>query len=636
LRPGFDFARIPIYPPERADGAPISTNEGAARAFAAYDSASERLAREVAARSRATMPATGPLVTEPGGSGDRTLSPSGRAHFEPIVGGSLDRARFHVDGRAAQVARLAQARAVTVDRDVFIPPERFAPSTPDGRALIAHELAHVAHGARDTMFRDSTPHYPAVSEQGEIRDIIGLHGEATNQPATADEKPHFVDTGQKLDPKEAVELAKRLKTPLVDMLAADSLRKKLPEGIHDTAEAFDIVQKAQKAVKSKFGSYFDHDVTLTKDATTSPEQREAAHQVFVSLGVGDDAAESLANARIQECDECKTALAPLSVKSQAMVRHVLLRLVMGDEKVAAQLKAVAEAGGVGGEYEPERFQIDLPRFSKDPYGAAVHEVIHAMTHPAFRAAFPNTPELKEGITEHFAVEVRGEFASYAKYQATVDALLAAMRGPFRTYSVDSPEESLRLAYFKGRLDLIGWQPSSDKQRDAVEAAGGPDFKLKIWDPKQAATEETERDKRARAIQEPHANLIGVGLFFQKEGGGGFSLRYARVLYRSPLARFQVPLEGELVGSPTRLGASLGAGLEFQEPWLYATGGLRVVGSGALSGPVDDRVDLSPFAGIGTRLFQRVRVGAEGFVLLPVAGDKRPIDYGGGLRVGVEF
>jgi hypothetical protein len=319
-----------------------------------------------------------------------------------------------------------------------------------------------------------------------------------------------------------------------------------------------------------------------------------------------------------------------------MVRQALLDLVMGDQQVAAQLKAVAEAGGVGGEYEPGSFQIDLPRFSDDPYAAAVHEVIHAMTHPAFRAAFVNTPGLKEGVTEHFAVEVRGAFPSYDKYLATVDSLLAAMHGPFRTYSVDSPEESLRLAYFKGRLDLIGWQPSSDAQRNAVAAAGGPDFKLKTWDPKQAAAEETERDKRALAVQEPHANLLGVGLFFQKEGGLGFSLRYARVLYSSPLARFQVPIEGELVGSPTRLGGSLGAGLEFQEPWLYATGGLRVVGSGALSGPADNRVDLSPFAGIGTRLFQRVRVGAEGFVLFPVAGERRPIDYGAGLRVGVEW
>ncbi|HEX7837441.1 MAG TPA: hypothetical protein VF469_08260, partial [Kofleriaceae bacterium] len=364
--------------------------------------------------------------------------------------------------------------------------------------------------------------------------------------------------------------------------------------------------------------------------------RGAAHQVVVSLGVSDDAAESLANARIGECDECAMALRLLSVSSRAMVQRVLLRLVMDDKKVAAQLKATAEAGGVGGEYEPDRFQLDLPRFTSDPYGAAVHEVIHAMTHPAFREALRDKSDLKEGITEHFAVEVRGEFASYAKYTATVDTLLDAMRGPFRTYSVDSPEESLRLAYFKGRLDLIGWAPSTDAQRDAVEAAGGPGFKLEFWDPERAAAEEGERDKRARAVQKPHTNLLGVGVYFQKEGGVGFSLRYARVLYQSPLARFQVPLEGELVGSPTRLGGSLGVGLEFQEPWLYATGGLRVVGTGALSGPVDGRVDLSPFAGIGMRLFQRVRVGAEGFVMFPVAGDKRPIDYGGGLRVGVEL
>ncbi|HEX7842397.1 MAG TPA: DUF4157 domain-containing protein, partial [Kofleriaceae bacterium] len=241
-------------------------------AFAGYDSGDERLARDVAARSRAMMPAPELLVIQPTGSGDRRLSPSGRAHFEPIVGASLDRVRFHVDDRASQIARLAHARAVTIDREVFIPPERFVPGTPDGRALIAHELAHAAHGAPHTMFRDGTPHYPSVSEEREIGDLVGQHGVKTNQPVTADEKPHFTDTGKKLDPKDAVELAKRLKKPFVDMLAADALARRLPEKVHDTAEAFDIVQKAQEAVKGKFGNYFDHDVTLTKDATKPPEQ----------------------------------------------------------------------------------------------------------------------------------------------------------------------------------------------------------------------------------------------------------------------------------------------------------------------------------------------------------------------------
>jgi len=582
------------------------------------------------------MPPPESLVSEPAGGGARGLSASGRAHFEPMVGGSLEGVRFHVDDRASQIARLAHARAVTVDRELFIPPERFVPGTPDGRALIAHELAHAAHGAPRTMYCDGTPHYPSQSEEREIQGLIGQYGATTDQPVTADEKPHFTDTGRKLDARETAELAQRLKQPFVDTIAAAALRQRLPEKVHDTAEAFDIVQKAQAAVNGKFDGYFDHGVTLSKDATTPAAQRGAAHQVVVSLGVSDDAAESLANTMIGECDECANALRPLGVLSRAMVRRALIELVMSDAKVAAQLKATAEAGGVGGEYEPSAFQIDLPRFTNDPYGAAVHEVIHAMTHPAFREALRDKPELKEGVTEHFAAEVRGAFPAYAKYVATVDTLLDAMHGPFRTYEVDSPEESLRLAYFRGRLDLIGWQPSTDAQRDAVEAAGGPNFKLEVWDSKRATAEERERDKRARAAQKPHTNLLGVGLFFQKEGGIGFSLRYAHVLYRSPLARFQVPLEGELVGSPTRLGGSLGVGLEFQEPWLYATGGLRVVGTGALSGPVDGRVDLSPFAGIGTRLFQRVRVGAEGFVLLPIVGDKRPIDYGGGLRVGVEF
>jgi hypothetical protein len=60
-------------------------------------------------------------------------------------GGGVDfsRVRVHTDERAAASARSVDADAYTVGSHVVFDRGRYAPATPSGRALIAHELAHV-------------------------------------------------------------------------------------------------------------------------------------------------------------------------------------------------------------------------------------------------------------------------------------------------------------------------------------------------------------------------------------------------------------------------------------------------------------------------------------------------------------
>lgn len=51
--------------------------------------------------------------------------------------------RVHADSRGAAAARAVQAEAFTLGRDIVFNAGRYRPSSPDGRRLIAHELAHV-------------------------------------------------------------------------------------------------------------------------------------------------------------------------------------------------------------------------------------------------------------------------------------------------------------------------------------------------------------------------------------------------------------------------------------------------------------------------------------------------------------
>jgi hypothetical protein len=66
------------------------------------------------------------------------------------LGHSFESVRVHTDASAGKSAAAMGSSAYTVGRDVVFAPGRYRPSTPEGRALIADELAHVVRqgGAR--------------------------------------------------------------------------------------------------------------------------------------------------------------------------------------------------------------------------------------------------------------------------------------------------------------------------------------------------------------------------------------------------------------------------------------------------------------------------------------------------------
>jgi hypothetical protein len=76
-------------------------------------------------------------------SGGKPLAPTVRRTMESRLGHSFADVRVHSDGSAASQARAVGARAFAIGRDVVFGAGQFAPGTPKGQALLAHELAHV-------------------------------------------------------------------------------------------------------------------------------------------------------------------------------------------------------------------------------------------------------------------------------------------------------------------------------------------------------------------------------------------------------------------------------------------------------------------------------------------------------------
>ena len=74
-----------------------------------------------------------------------------RAFMEPRFGHDFSMVRVHTGASAGQSAREVNAQAYTVGNAIVFGAGKFAPSTADGRRLLAHELTHVVqHGEGDS------------------------------------------------------------------------------------------------------------------------------------------------------------------------------------------------------------------------------------------------------------------------------------------------------------------------------------------------------------------------------------------------------------------------------------------------------------------------------------------------------
>jgi Domain of unknown function (DUF4157) len=66
-----------------------------------------------------------------------------RSYFETRFGHDFSRVRVHTDNEAAEAAQAVQARAYTLGSDIVFGKGEYAPTTPSGRRLLAHEMTHV-------------------------------------------------------------------------------------------------------------------------------------------------------------------------------------------------------------------------------------------------------------------------------------------------------------------------------------------------------------------------------------------------------------------------------------------------------------------------------------------------------------
>ena len=122
---------------------------------------------------RSLGPVTGGQVPPALRSQGRPLEAGTRTFMEERFGYDFGRVRVHTDREAAQTAAAFGARAFTLGQELVFAEGQYAPGTPGGQKLLAHELAH-------TMQQDSG--MPSVRRQAADLSVRGLPDGRAAQP----------------------------------------------------------------------------------------------------------------------------------------------------------------------------------------------------------------------------------------------------------------------------------------------------------------------------------------------------------------------------------------------------------------------------------------------------------------------
>ncbi len=262
------------------------------------------------------------------------------------------------------------------------------------------------------------------------------------------------------------------------------------------------------------------------------------------------------------------------------------------------------------------------------FGTIIHEMLHAVAHEKFNDAIhgiENQGVGVEGFAEYFARIVYNDVRSRAEKD---DALRASIEGVSEPFSSDlapdrsggtydkyvdaveqikteiaGNEESLRVAFFMGKVEYIGlggWNPQDAERREALRyPANSFGFAAMLTgDPRGMFTVDYTR------------LVVGRGKPFQI----GFG---AAMYYLTPGEHKEADIT---VPEAHRFGLAGKAMLQYSWPNFYIRGSFGAGASASTDKPFDQsiRLDLIPGAEAGVRIgWARIGLGTQ--ILIPVHG-----------------
>jgi hypothetical protein len=136
---GHDFSRISPFPPEEKVTVSRPGDPPEKEADQVADEIMGLGTGKTSSKTRTMQPGRSAKISVSGGE---PLDNSTRNFFEPRFGHNFSNVRVHADSQAGRAAASVAARAYTLGDDIVFGSGQYAPGTPEGRHLLAHELTH--------------------------------------------------------------------------------------------------------------------------------------------------------------------------------------------------------------------------------------------------------------------------------------------------------------------------------------------------------------------------------------------------------------------------------------------------------------------------------------------------------------
>lgn len=429
-------------------------------AISAPGDAAEREAQAVASGAAprfAPRPSAGGPIGAALGPG-RPLDASTSAAFGPVLGSHAANVRLHTDARAHRLAGAARANALTDGRSIAFRRGAYMPGSPSGRALLAHELAHVAlgHGADGRLHRDDAA--TVFAETGVVMGAGGAAGDlllrrypllaASLTPAEWTVLASAAGAREGTLAEDApVPMVTSLSVPLSRLL--DPLSRAVDMDVWPSV--FSLLQEGGAYGGTAAGLLIRNEILIRFQLENGvyPAEEMVAISVLDPLAIGTGASElSFSYRELQ-----------LETQAGAITANILDAAIQGSRlddiitHVSADAQSVAEAAGLVA--QADAFDEKVPTFDARIRGNFRGAVRNEVGNFQAAAGTAQTHSASAGRTGVASGLVSGLDTRYATHAATLATLLSdldawRLTNPRETTLSEAAEQNTRRA---AELDL---------------------------------------------------------------------------------------------------------------------------------------------------------------------------------------
>lgn len=417
-----------------------------------------------------------PIVEEVLRSPGQPLDPGTRALLEPRFGHDFSRVRVHTDARAAESAQAVNALAYTVGNEIVFSPGRFAPGTQAGFRLLTHELVHTIQQplgiARQTDIIPAPPLEtggPALERALRFQPRLRQHvprAPTISPPPVPEEAapspgpcPSSADAARDL---RASDVASETEAEMQRDINLAQARATLGA----TRATPLMLQRADQAIRAEFSDVLPSGRAFLGPGavtTRTPSQ-------FAQLRTPDAASARthIARAALEVRGDVLRALcitSPEDTNLQTIVAAPIL------QRRGIDFVRDYQAGRIGGQTTFTENQrqvtrhVDLPSESRSMGHIVAHEAMHFYVSDTYRRTADNDPreqQLMEGGAEFLARHVINQRLANRPEFAINTATYASEFSYVATYLMRGGLSTFKLAYFQGRVDLLGLTPAQPK------------------------------------------------------------------------------------------------------------------------------------------------------------------------------